>query len=118
MERGFGAIKDDLGVDLAAAFEDAEDRCFSAGGGIVVVVDGGVLAEFLFPVGGVISTLPLPEINRKSAAVRRAMADLGGKLERPWLTFQTLAFTGLPFLRITDKGLADVRRGELVPLIV
>jgi adenine deaminase len=96
----------------------AANRVRETGGGIVVVADGQVKAEFLFPVGGVISTLSIPEINHQSAAVRRAMADLGSKLERPWLTFQTLAFTGLPFLRITDKGLADVRRGELVPLVV
>jgi len=30
-------------------------------------------------------------------------------LERPFLTLQTLCFTGLPFLRPTDRGLADVR---------
>ncbi|MBU0516962.1 MAG: amidohydrolase family protein [Proteobacteria bacterium] len=96
----------------------AANRVKEAGGGIVVVAEGRVRAEFFMPMGGVISTLPLPEINRQAAAVRLAMAELGSKLERPWLTFQTLAFTGLPFLRITDKGLADVRRGELVPLIV
>jgi adenine deaminase len=96
----------------------ATNRVRETGGGMVVAAEGGVRAESSWPVGGVISTAPIPEINRRMRAVRGAMADLGSQLERPWLTFQTLAFTGLPFLRITDKGLADVRRGELVPLFV
>jgi len=31
---------------------------------------------------------------------------------------QTIPFTGLPFLRITDKGLADIRNKKLVSLFL
>jgi adenine deaminase len=46
------------------------------------------------------------------------MLDIGSLLERPFLTIQTIPFTGLPFLRITDKGLADIKNKRLVPLFV
>jgi adenine deaminase len=37
-------------------------------------------------------------------------------MPKPFLTLQTIPFTGLPFLRITDKGLADIKNKRLVPL--
>ncbi|RLA78767.1 MAG: hypothetical protein DRG36_05865 [Deltaproteobacteria bacterium] len=43
---------------------------------------------------------------------------MGIRLQRPFLTFQTLAFTGLPFLRLTDQGLVDIRGRRFVDLII
>jgi adenine deaminase len=37
-------------------------------------------------------------------------------MPRPFLALQTIPFTGLPFLRITDKGLADIKNKRLVSL--
>ncbi len=34
--------------------------------------------------------------------------------ENPFLLLQTFCFTGLPFIRLTGKGLADIRKNELV----
>jgi len=43
---------------------------------------------------------------------------LGSTLARPFLALQTFSFTGLPFLRLTDQGLVDVRKMSRVPLFV
>ena len=100
--------------DLAAVANEVRRM----GGGISVAVRGEIKARLPLPIGGVISQEPIEVINGQAAEVRRVLADLGCELERPILTFQTLCFTGLPFLRLTDKGLVDVRRRELVNLIV
>jgi adenine deaminase len=98
--------------EMAAAVTALADM----GGGVVVVRDGREMARFPLPLCGVISPEPLPEIVREMGEVEAACRRLGSHLSRPLLTLQTLPFTGLPFLRPTDKGLADIRKGRLVPL--
>ena len=55
---------------------------------------------------------------RQIATLEQAFRTLGSGLERPFLTLQTFCFTGLPFFRLTDKGLADVREKKLVNLFL
>jgi len=50
--------------------------------------------------------------------VEAALREMGCTLPRPLLTAQTFCFTGLPFLRLTDKGLLDVRRREFVEVVL
>ncbi|MEW5722555.1 MAG: adenine deaminase C-terminal domain-containing protein [Thermodesulfobacteriota bacterium] len=96
----------------------AANRLLELEGGIVVVKGGRVLAEMPLPVGGIISEKTFRELLAEGDAVEKAVWDLGSKLTRPFLTLQTFCFTGLPFLRLTDKGLVDVRKGELVEVVV
>jgi adenine deaminase len=96
----------------------AVNRLVSLGGGVVVVKGKEVTGQFALPICGIISPEPLPEIVREMQEVEKACRSLGSDLPRPLLTLQTLPFTGLPYLRPTDKGLADIRIGKLVPLSV
>jgi adenine deaminase len=54
------------------------------------------------------------EIKEVQAACQR----LGSNLARPFLSLQTFSFTGLPFLRLTDQGLVDVRKMSRVSLFL
>ena len=94
----------------------AVNRLLDQGGGWVVVQGERVIAEIPLPVMGLISEAPLPEIGRQIAALEQVFPDLGSDLERPFLTLMTFCFTGLPHIRLTDKGLADVRGKKLVGL--
>jgi adenine deaminase len=105
-----GATDDDI---IAAA-----DRVRELGGGIVLAVDNEIKAELPFPIAGVISDLPLVEIVARMRALEAGLQELGCELERPLLTIQTICFTGLPFLRLTDKGLVDVRKREFVDMVL
>ena len=96
----------------------AINQLISLGGGVVVVKEQEVTARLALPLCGVISPEPLPEIVREMGEVEKACRRLGSNLPRLLLTLQTLPFTGLPYLRPTDKGLADIRKGKLVPLTV
>jgi adenine deaminase len=96
----------------------ATNRLLDLAGGWVVVAGEAVLAEMPLPIMGLISEAPLPELTRQIAALEPALRTLGSGLENPFLTLQTFCFTGLPFIRLTDKGLADVRGGTLLNLFV
>ncbi len=94
----------------------AVNRLLDLGGGLVAAAGDSILAEMPMPVMGLISEQPLPELVRQIKDLEQAFRTLGSALERPFLTLQTFCFTGLPFLRLTDKGLADVRGKKLVDL--
>jgi adenine deaminase len=96
----------------------ALNQLIALGGGVVVVKGQDVMAQLPLPICGIISPEPLPEIVRKMKEVESACLRLGSNLTRPLLTLQTVPFTGLPYLRPTDKGLADIRKGKLVPLTI
>jgi adenine deaminase len=100
--------------EMAAAF----NQLVRLGGGAVVVKDQKVIAQLPLPICGIISKESLPVIVREMKDLEKACQRLGSSLTRMLLTIETLPFTGLPYLRPTDKGLADIRKGELVPLTI
>jgi adenine deaminase len=98
--------------DMARAVE----RLAELGGGIVAVEEGRVLAELPLPVGGLLSDAPLAEVVERSRACTEAAEGLGCTGSTPFLTMSFLALSVIPSLKITDQGLVDVDRFELVPL--
>jgi adenine deaminase len=107
-------------IVLGANDEDivaAANRARELGGGIVLAAGGGIKAELPFPIAGIISPLPLAEIVARMQALEKGLRELGCGLDRPLLTIQTICFTGLPFLRLTDKGLVDVRKRDFVEVV-
>jgi adenine deaminase len=106
----FGASE----AEMSLAF----NRLLEIKGGIVIVLGLKILAELPLPIGGICADLPLEEINRREKKIESALETLGSKLDNPFFHYQTLSFTGLPFLRLTDKGLYDVRTGKQLPMTV
>jgi adenine deaminase len=100
--------------DMAFAVE----RLAEIGGGIVAVEALRVLAECPLPVAGLLSDKPLAEVVEQSRACNAAAHDLGWVGATPFLTLAFLALSVIPHLKITDRGLVDVDRFELVPLRV
>jgi adenine deaminase len=108
-------------VVLGAADEDmlaVVKRLVDLGGGNVVVDDGRVVAECPLPVAGLLSDAPLADVIDQSRACNEAAAGLGWTGTTPFLTMSFLALTVIPSLKLTDRGLVDVDRFELVPLSV
>jgi adenine deaminase len=91
-------------------------RLTEIGGGVVVVEDRGVRAELALPVAGLISEAPLADVVEASRGCIEAAAKLGCTLPSPFQTMSFLALSVIPSLKITDHGLVDVDRFELVPL--
>jgi adenine deaminase len=91
-------------------------RLTEIGGGVVVVEDRGVRAELPLPIAGIISDAPLARVVEASHGCIEAAAKLGCTLPSPFQTMAFLALSVIPSLKITDHGLVDVDRFELVPL--
>jgi adenine deaminase len=84
-----------------------------------VVVDGGIVkAELKLPVAGLLSDASLDAVIASSRACVEAAHALGCELPSPFQTLAFLALSVIPSLKITDRGLVDVDRFELVPLSV
>jgi adenine deaminase len=129
--RGFGLQRGALASTVAhdahnvvvvgmsdAAMAAAVRRLANIGGGIVVVDGAEVIAELPLPVAGIVSDAPLDEVIARSRAVVVAAAQLGCTVEAPFQLLSFLALSVIPSLKITDRGLVDVDRFELVPLAV
>jgi adenine deaminase len=91
-------------------------RLAELGGGIVVVRDGTVLAELPLPAAGLMSDRPCAEVAATIADLRRAARSLGVEVRAPFMALSFLGLSVIPSLKITDRGLVDVDRFELVPL--
>jgi adenine deaminase len=96
--------------------ERAVQRLAELGGGIVVVEAGEIRAELPLPIAGLLSEARLADVVNASRACAQAAADLGCGLAAPFQTLSFLALSVIPSLKITDHGLVDVDRFELVPL--
>ena len=83
-------------------------------GGLVAVAEGRVLASLPLPVAGLLSDEPLETVVEGLGRVEAAAAALGCTLASPFSTLSFLALPVIPQVRLTDLGLVDVERFELV----
>jgi adenine deaminase len=79
-----------------------------------VVEDGEVLAELPTRVAWVCADLEVEETAKRYDAVETALRRLGADGDRPMLALQTLAFPGVPALKLSFSGYADVLNREIV----
>ena len=106
---------------VGASDEDmafAVRRLAEVGGGIVAVDDGRIVAECPLPVAGLLSDQPLDVVVEQSRACNDAAHALGWRGATPFLTLAFMALSVIPSLKLTDRGLVDVDRFEIVPLRV
>jgi adenine deaminase len=76
------------------------------------------LAEIALPVGGGISTQPMETIADKLRHIQQAVTDLGCNLPDIRITLSVLPSPAIPFLRICEQGLVNLRDKHFVDLIV
>jgi adenine deaminase len=104
-----------LGVD-----DDAMAACVTRlgeiGGGVVIVDGGGVVAELALPVAGLMSDRPLLEVYERLTRMERMLLDMGVTLNSPFMSISFLALSVIPDLKLTDRGLVDVKNFRLLPL--
>jgi adenine deaminase len=95
----------------------AVNRIHALQGGTVVCADGKVIAEFPLPVFGLISNLPMEILRQKMEEIEDAAAGLGLPFANPFLTLITLTGAAIPYLRICEEGLVNLKDGKTMGLV-
>ena len=86
------------------------------GGGLAVVRGNDIIAKTPLEIAGLMSTKPLISVVRQLRAAKAAALILGCNLEEPFMSLSFLALPVIPELKLTDRGLVDVGRFEIVSL--
>lgn len=86
----------------------------SKGGGMIAVANGNVLAALDLPVAGLMSLSRAKEVAKNYSELLEACKIMGCKLPDPFMTMSFLSLAVIPELKITDKGLVDVKDFKLV----
>lgn len=129
--RGFGlkrgAIASTVGHDahnLAIVGTNDADMLASAralsqaGGGQCAVDSGKVLALLPLPIAGLMSDQPAETLIAQQHALHEATKSLGCPHADPFMPLSFMPLPVIPKLKLSDKGLVDVEKFEVVPLVV
>ena len=110
--------------NLFVAGDDPEDMLIAVRqirerqGGLLTVRDGRVLAELALPVCGILSEKGIRDTALGLKKVRESLEELGYRHNNPIMSLGTLGLPVSPALKLTDKGLVDVTKSRVVPLIL
>lgn len=96
----------------------AANRLGEVGGGVVVFKDGAEIALVELPIAGLMSNERAEVVAAKADAMVAAFQACGCQLNNAFMQLSLLALVVIPELRISDKGLVDVRTFEVVELLV
>lgn len=90
----------------------AVNRIHDIQGGAVVCANGEIIAEFPMPILGILSDLPLETVVQKTEEINRAVSAFGVPFDDPLTTLAVLTTAGIPYLRICEEGLVDLREDQ------
>lgn len=96
----------------------AANRLIQLQGGILTAEKGKILAELPLPICGILSDCSVEETGNGLKKVRLSLEKQGYDNPNPIMSLCTLGLPVSPALKLTDKGLVDTKKGELVPLFV
>jgi len=100
------------------SMETAARRAAELGGGLVAAEGDTVRAELPLPYAGLMSDRPIEQVRAALDEAIGAAHALGASLRDPFMALSFAALEVIPSLKLTDRGLVDVDRFEIVPLWV
>ena len=110
--------------DIVVVGADDADMAFAVNrirklqGGTVACENEKILSELPLPVFGIVSDLPLETIDRQFKEVAKAAKGLGVPFPEPMLSLITLTGSAIPYLRICEEGLVNLKNGTTLPLFI
>ncbi len=99
-----------------AMMAQAANKLAEVGGGQVVIKDGQVIGLVALPIAGLMSNQRAEIVAENMGDVLRGFEACGCTLNNPNMQLSLLALVVIPELRISDLGLVDVTRFELIHL--
>jgi adenine deaminase len=108
-------------VTVGAHGEDmayAVNRLADLQGGAVLCDGGHILSEIPMPIFGLACDLPMATLAARLEAMKQAMSKLGVTFPDPLLSLITLTGAAIPYLRICEEGLVNLKDGKTLGLFV
>ena len=88
------------------------------GGGLAIVEGEHVVATLSLPVAGLMSDRPIHAVRQAYDMLLANARAQGSPLHDPFMAMSFMALEVIPSLKLTDKGLVDVDKFEIVDLFV
>jgi adenine deaminase len=88
------------------------------GGGLAVAVGDRIVARLPLPIGGLMSDKPIADVAAAYDGLIGSARELGSALHDPFMAMSFMALEVIPMLKLTDRGLVDVERFQIVDLFV
>ncbi len=86
-------------------------------GGMSCAVDKKTEANLQLSVAGLLSTKPCRELAKEAGLMKKALRELGlTEISNPLLRIVTLALPVIPSAKMSDLGMVDVLKQEIIPL--
>ncbi len=101
-------------VDMAVCVKAIEE----VQGGLAIAEDGKMLDCLPLPLGGLMSDKSSQEVIESLKRMNQHYRDLGGTLLAPFMSLSFISLPTVPELGLTDKGLIDVHKHELISSFV
>lgn len=86
-------------------------------GGQVVVKEGEVIGKVPLPIAGLMSDKRAEVVARQAGTVLEGFRSCGCSIKNPNMQLSLLALAVIPALRISDMGLVDAEKFEIIPAI-
>ena len=95
----------------------AANKLQEVGGGQVVILDQQVIGLVELPIAGLMSSESASEVAAKTVTVLNGFKACGCLLNNPNMQLSLLALVVIPELRISERGLVDVKKMQVLPML-
>ncbi|MFH2069632.1 MAG: adenine deaminase [Elusimicrobiota bacterium] len=106
-----------VGVDDKSIFTACVE-IVKIGGGLCIADGEKILGKLPLPIAGLMTDKPLENVVKELEKLNSISRKLGCVLADPFMTLSFLALPVIPELKLTDKGLVDVKKFKVVDLFV
>jgi len=95
----------------------AANELVALGGGQLVAKEGRVIGKVALPIAGLMSDRPAGEVAAAAASVLAGFRACGCRLNNPNMQLSLLGLAVIPELRLSDLGLVDVSRFDIIRVV-
>ncbi|KRK07803.1 adenine deaminase [Lactobacillus pasteurii DSM 23907 = CRBIP 24.76] len=106
-----------MGTNISGMIK-IQHKLINQQGGYIAAKGDTIVANAPLAIGGVVSDQPIEVLGKQIGEIRQTMRDLGYKNTNEIMSFSTLSLLVSPNLKISDKGLFEVKSQKKVELFV
>ena len=104
-----------MGTNTAAMLK-IQNQLVEQQGGYIAAKGDKIVANAKLAIGGVASDQPMSVLGTEIGKVRKTLQELGYKNPNEIMSFSTLSLLVSPTIKISDKGLFEVKSQKKIPL--